>query len=277
MLDHRFKFVLFLSAAIPLSGSIEGVAYAKGDNVVAALKLKDGGVVQFIELVPGELAISAQTPARPRGQRDSDLTNRLSARQLSSGKAVDIYRALSGGRQPPAALVRAQQRVEQALRREAASSLAKVPAAQSHPPAIERRVATIVVRAADTGSYFNDNYCVNHFPPGGTSYYQWDFARCYLYRTGDAGTVVEQSFAMHSVASPYQGNVTHSLQYWSCGLFSCDWETSISRVVAQGWVNHIWTNGPFRYRRATLRDAVGDGFHWAVYGENDEFGTIVQE
>jgi hypothetical protein len=249
--------VLLLSATV-LSCGIASDGFAQAgkppmakDNIVASLKLKDGGFVQFNEVAPGELVVLAQSPAADPGKSSSLSTIAgISTSALGRLDAVGQYQALSNGATPPPALVEAQQRVKAAARKKVpqlltGSKLQKLDA-----------VAAKGITPMGDGSWFQTYYC----PKSGYS-----FNYCLLYRTGGGTTEWNASF-IQSTVHPYRGNVTHKIEYKDCFLFFCKWVTSITWGVQEGSVGWIWQSGSNRGRRITVFDAEGDGYHRAAFG-----------
>ncbi|MEK0083967.1 hypothetical protein [Benzoatithermus flavus] len=227
------------------------------DTPLANLHFADGSSVEFHELAPGELIILAKHRARNQEGHSVDAINGVKIENLARLDAVEKYRALTGGRPAPARLIDAQNRSEQVKRREL----------EGNP----RREAVLLPA--------NDTVGMTARRGGRTAWKmlscdtRWtSFDYCWTNRTGD-GTVVEESENMDSTASPYRGDITHTVEYETCFLFICNWNVSRTQTLPQGWEGHIWASGPNRARRATIRNADGDGWNWHV-GGGEELGVI---
>lgn len=229
-------------------------------HVVAKLQLKDGSMVQFSETSPGELVTSIITPANPAGGNAT--INGVDVKKLSKLSASELYRALSGGQVAPAALVAAQQRVDQAKRAPRQEPSRNEAAPSQEPPtklpsrATTERNSAIVANSDTTGAWFQANYC----PTGGTS-----FNYCLLYQTGD-GWITDDASFMQSNLYPIQGNVTHALQSQNCFLWMCSWHTDGQWTVPQGYVGLMAVSGPSKHRRGMITNGTGNTYHWALYG-----------
>ena len=233
---------------------LSGLAQAASSRLLTTLTFKDGSFVEFHEAAPGEVAVLSQSPA---DSKDTPSVSQEVLKNLDDGEItiLDLYRLLSGEAQPPEVLLEAQARVEQARQ------TTKTPGEVLAPPEKSRLdEATLPDNTQDafqrsalvgTGTWFRENYC-----PLTT-----DYCRCLLYRTGN-GSITKYTGQMRSVTYPYRGTVTHKLEYW----FFAGYVTSIQQTVPQGWVGQIWVTGSSKFRRASMTNAAGDGFHWSVYG-----------
>jgi hypothetical protein len=223
------------------------------DVLLAKLSFHDSSSVEFHEAMPGELIVFAKHPAKDRDGRRVDAINGVRVEKLARLSALEKYRALSGGLQAPPKLVEAQKRYEK---------IKKVKL-ESDP-----RREDIVPPRND-----KSNIRGSSDPNCETSWNSFDY--CWQHKTGD-GTIVEDSENMDSSASPYRGDITHIVEYESCFLFICSWNTSRTQTVSEGWVGHIYASGPNRTRRAMIRDSDGDGWDWHV-GGGDQLATLTQE
>ncbi|WP_159710398.1 hypothetical protein [Geminicoccus flavidas] len=265
---HQFKKIALasalLSSAIATDSLAQGQRAAQApDSIVATLELDDGSTVQFLEPTPGLIAIHADVPLAGKKGAQPGFINGVSVEQLESLSSVEQYRLLSKGQAVPATLAQAQQRIAQvrAMQPRAGSPPAvSIPAGDGKAKssrALTGATEAMSTRAlvADTGSWFNSNYCAKS---------GFTYSYCWLYRTGD-GYVQRRSNWIRSIAYPYRGNVQHKLEYETCTLFWCRWNTFLSATVLQGHWNWQSANGNFNYK-ASLYEAAGDGWHFSVYG-----------
>lgn len=258
MLSYRMNnhLVAATITAAVLSCNFASQSLAQGkapaepkDNVLASLSLKDGSIVQFNETNPGEIVVSALTPMGTGKIANPGTINGVDSKRLTRLDAVGKFKALAGGAAVPAELVRAQARVTAAMRRSLTQDLQQKVATRA--PAVKGGVMPEL-----DGGTFQSWYC----PSSG---YTFNF--CWLYRTG-SGYVQRSASYMQSTVNAYWGNVGHQLQYESCFLWSCSWYTNISWTVPQGYTQWIWVSGSSKTRKASTYDAVGDGYHWAIFG-----------
>lgn len=238
--------------------------------VLTTLSLKDGSLVQFQEPMPGEIVIMAQTPVGLRQRSRADMINGVSVQDIESLNSLEIYEALSGGRPPPRALIAAHRRVE-AAKSAAPPSLGQHPLQDVLPE--PDKAANRAGSGNGQGQVQSSNLQTTSYPVGSGDWFRLyyspqsdTFCYCNLYRTGDA-TVTRNLSYIWTAAYPYRGNVTQALEYESCFIW-CSWTTSAKQTVLQGYTGWIWAQGSARNRRATIRDAWGDGYHWSGVDQN---------
>ncbi|HEY4188069.1 MAG TPA: hypothetical protein VGP07_23540 [Polyangia bacterium] len=235
------------------------------NHLVARVEPEPGHVVSFYEPQPGLIGVSETGPT-------SMAPRFVTSPALGNGSVLALFRDVSSGATPPAALVLAEARAASARAQNAvtSTSLATTPTATSseRPPAAlaepsgELTSTSSALTGAD-GPWWSANVC---FKSG-------DFRGCFPNWSGGGFAQASAKTSFFQVA-PFSGNnLSVRFQYdgstrFTDALFPGQWGSWWwhSDSFASCWCSPICACGMFDYNRRVHRwdilNASGDGFHW---------------
>jgi hypothetical protein len=239
MLSHSIKVALLASTVLGCGYVAPGMAAADEKavaSIVAHLALADGTTLQFQEDPAGGLAVAAQGRAKAKSGLGREAMNGVGVDKAMRLSPVELYKAVTGGSEAPAALVAAQARANSGAKKESAGGAPKDP---MKLPALSGK--------ATESSYF-------------CQYDTWRF--CYYGITGN-WNYWRNTYYMDSYITTYYGypSVYHQLLRWN----GSSWYYAIGQWVGPGNWGYVYVYGGNPYKKVETY-GTGSRYNWAIIG-----------